>query len=102
MPGQQACENLMLRLNLSIPNGRQIAAFEIIQEACTISQSRLNSELFAPVIAELDMVSSDGLLGDQMLASVSWESMASMPCCLPSKPSAEWPYGTGRPGSERS
>lgn len=99
VPGQQACENLMLRFNLSVPNDQQIAAFERIREAYKASQSHLNPGFFAPVIADLDTVLFDGLLNSYML--VGWEDMTSTPCCLSVKPSAHPPYATSRYGSER-
>lgn len=99
MPGQQACEILMLRLNLPIPNERQIAASERILKAYAKSESHLNPEFLTQVIADLDTMLFEGLLGDYML--ISWESMAAMPCCLSGKPYTQPPYEKSRKGSER-
>lgn len=99
VPGQQACEDLMLRLNLSIPNERQIAASERILEAYARSEAHLNPEFLAPVIADLDTMLFDDLLSDYML--ISWESMTAMPCCLSGKPYTQPPYEKSRTGGER-
>lgn len=99
VPGQQAIETLMLELNLSVPNERQLAAFARIQEAYAASQAHLNPEFFTPVIVDLDTVLFNGWLSDYML--ISWESITGTPCCLSGEPSKESPYEIDRSGNSR-
>jgi hypothetical protein len=89
----------MLRPNLFIPNDQQIAAFERIRGAYTISQLHLNPEFFAPVIADLDTVSFVNLLSGSIL--VGWENTTSTPCCLSGKPTVQLSYEESKSGSER-
>lgn len=99
VPGQQAIETLMMELNLSVPNERQLAAFARIQEAYAMSQGHPNSDFLTPVIADLDIVLFNGWLCEYML--ISWESMTGTPCCLSGNSSKESPYEIDRSGSER-
>lgn len=57
----------MVELNLSIPNNRHVEASSRIQEAYAISQSHLNPEFFALVIADLNAVLFNGWLNDYTL-----------------------------------
>jgi hypothetical protein len=99
VPGQQAIEILMLELNLSVLNERQLAAFARIQEAYATSQGHLNPEFFAPVVADLDTVLFNGWLSDYIL--ISWKDGTGTPCCLSRKPSKESPYEADRSGRSR-
>ena len=54
-----------------------------------MSQSYLNSEFFAPVIADLDAILFNGWLSDYM---ITWESITGTPCCLSNKPSTQKPH----------
>ena len=90
---RQSCESCLPQLFVDHPAHRA-------EKVCVVPLGGgLDALHVLSVIADLDAVLYDTLLGDYML--VSWESMAGMRRWLSGKPSAESPYEKRLSGRER-